>query len=280
MLERSSLLYLKGKLDLSFDSVKWLYISVIVIFPSMAVVYPILLPNTYDPVWLRLALSVAIASVYFLAVKYPLIRDNIVYFTVYFYYALTAHTIYLIYMNNMAEEYVIGLVIIVGIGHVIFSSFKQVIFFLLFLGTFCLIVSYKLQNPVMNPGTFLISVLIIGLFAFISLVLRFNLSRNLILSSFIIDNMNEGILGVSMDDTITYANENINKIIGYSRGELLGKDVKEYLATRADKDIVISKTDLRKHGISEKYELNFVHKNGHTVNTEVSATPTYDNNGY
>ncbi|MEM9389727.1 MAG: PAS domain S-box protein [Bacteroidota bacterium] len=272
-------LYLKGKLDLSFDSVKWLYISVIVIYPSLAFLYPVLLPGTCDPVFIRITIGMAVAAIFVIATRYPLIRRNIISFTLCFYYVISGHTIYLIYANNMAAEYVISLVIIVGIGHVIFPNFKQIIFFLLFLTFFCLTVTYKLDSPAMNQGTFLISVLIIGLFTFISLVLRFNLSRNLILSSFIMDNMDEGILGVAMDDTITYANENIVKVIGFTNQEILGKDVKLFLATQEDKNIVISKTEDRMKGISEKYELNFTHREGHTINTEVSSTPTYDNTG-
>ncbi|MEM9298564.1 MAG: PAS domain S-box protein [Bacteroidota bacterium] len=275
----NTLLYLKGKLDLSFDSVKWLYISVIVIYPAMAFVYPVLLPGNHDPLLPRMAISVAIATIYFMALRYPKIRKKITYFTIYLYYVLSAHSIYLIYANNMAVEYVIGLVTIVGIGHAIFSNFKQVIFFLLFLTFLCLAVTYKLDSPAMNSVTFLISVLVIGLFAFISMVLRFNLSRNLILSSFLIDNMNEGILGVTMDDIITYANENIVKVIGFTKQEILGKDVKIFLAAPEDKKIVMNKTEARMKGHSEKYELNFTHKEGHTINTEVSATPTYDNTG-
>ena len=275
----NTLLYLKGKLDLSFDSVKWLYISVIVIYPAMAFVYPVLLPGNHDPLLPRMAISVAIATIYFMALRYPKIRKKITYFTIYLYYVLSAHSIYLIYANNMAVEYVIGLVTIVGIGHAIFSNFKQVIFFLLFLTFLCLAVTYKLDSPAMNSVTFLISVLVIGLFTFISMVLRFNLSRNLILSSFLIDNMNEGILGVTMDDIITYANENIVKVIGFTKQEMLGKDVKIFLAAPEDKKIVMNKTEARMKGHSEKYELNFTHKEGHTINTEVSATPTYDNTG-
>lgn len=245
----------------------------------MAFIYPIILPGTHDPIWLRLTIVALISLVYCLAIKYDLIRDNIIHFTVYLYYVVTSHTIYLIYVNNMAVEYVVGLVIIVGTGHVIFSNFKQVFFFLTYLIFFCLLVTYKLSDPVVSPGTFLISVLIIGLFAFISLVLRFNLSRHLILSSFIIESINEGILGVSMDDTITYANGNIDKVIGYTKDEIIGTDVKKLLATEQDQDIVVGKTDLRKKGISEKYELNFRHRNGETITTEVNARPTYDGKG-
>ena len=245
----------------------------------MAFVYPVLLPGNHDPLLPRMAISVAIATIYFMALRYPKIRKKITYFTIYLYYVLSAHSIYLIYANNMAVEYVIGLVTIVGIGHAIFSNFKQVIFFLLFLTFLCLAVTYKLDSPAMNSVTFLISVLVIGLFTFISMVLRFNLSRNLILSSFLIDNMNEGILGVTMDDIITYANENIVKVIGFTKQEMLGKDVKIFLAAPEDKKIVMNKTEARMKGHSEKYELNFTHKEGHTINTEVSATPTYDNTG-
>lgn len=179
----------------------------------------------------------------------------------------------------MAAEYVIGLVIIVGVGHVIFSNFTQIFFFLIFLTFFCVVVTLRLSEPVVNPGTFIISVLLIGLFAFISLVLRFNLSRNLILSSFIIESINEGIVAVSMDDRITYANENIDKIIGYTKDEIIGMDVKKILATRKDQATVESKTQLRKKGISEKYELNFRHKNGEIIHAEVNAKPTYNSKG-
>ena len=280
ILEKDTLLlYLKGKLDLSFDAVKSLYIAVIILYPVMAFVYPILLPGTYDPVFLRMIIGLAIAVVYILALKYKKIRDNMIYSTVFFYYVLSGHTLYLIYANDMAVEYVVGLVIIVGVGHAIFSNFKQVVLFLIFLTLGCSLVVYHVDTPTTNAGTFLISVLLIGFFAFISLVLRFNLSRKLIVSSFIIDNVSEGIMGVSMDDTITYANDNIHKIIGYTKKELIGKDVKQFLASREDKAIVEGKTDVRKLGVAEKYELNFLHKNGHVVNTEISATPTYNNSG-
>ena len=179
----------------------------------------------------------------------------------------------------MAAEYVIGLAIIIGIGHIIFSNFRQVTSFLIFLIVMCSVVMVYIEDPMINPATFLVSIFVIGVFSLISLNLRFNFARTLLTSSLIIENVNEGIISVSMDDIVSYTNDKIKNIIGYSQEELLDKDIKEFLADDKDRQIVLVNTAKRKAGISDKNELEFVHKNGRIITTEISATPIYDNNG-
>lgn len=268
-----------NKLEVSFDAVRWLYVSVIIVYPIVGYLYPLILEAPNDPLWVRIVIGLAVSVVYVLAHKIDYVRSKISMFSLVLYYVISAHGLYLIYTNDLHSAYVMGIIIIIGIGHVIFYNFRQITLFLVFLLVACVLVISQVEEAKVNPTIFSISMVIIGFFAFISLKIRFNLSRRLLVSSFIVDNVNEGILIVSMDDRVHYANSKIRDIIGYTEKELLGKDIKDYLATNDDRQVVIGKTDVRLKGISDKYELNFRHKDGHTVLAEVSGTPTYNDNG-
>ncbi len=87
--------------------------------------------------------------------------------------------------------------------------------------------------------------------------------------------------GVGMQDArgvFTFVNERFCKILGYTRTQLAGKKVKEFL-DRRNYEILKRQITTRRKGASSVYELVWTRKNGTTVPTMVSGGPLFDEEG-
>ncbi|WP_052813265.1 PAS domain-containing sensor histidine kinase [Desulfonatronum thioautotrophicum] len=94
----------------------------------------------------------------------------------------------------------------------------------------------------------------------------------------IVETANEGIWVWNADERITFANETLQKMLGYPSEELLGKYIGDLILADEWQDHLASR-QLRRRGRSESYERRFLHRDGHPVWTRVSATPMFDAEG-
>lgn len=95
----------------------------------------------------------------------------------------------------------------------------------------------------------------------------------------IIDNMNEGLIIVDLDNTILFINNRLCEMLGYEKSELLGKIGYKILRPKSEWDLVQTKNQIRKKGISDKYEATMIKKSGELVNIEISGVPLKDDKG-
>jgi len=95
----------------------------------------------------------------------------------------------------------------------------------------------------------------------------------------LINYMSEGLLQTDLKDKILFANQRFCDILGYSNDELIGKIATDFLIHSEDKKITQEKNILRARGISDKYELRLIKKNGDIIWSEISGSPVYDKNG-
>lgn len=87
----------------------------------------------------------------------------------------------------------------------------------------------------------------------------------------IVATANEGIVSVSVDWRIFYANEHFAKMLGYTLDELLGKPFEDLLSEEELDDFSKQK-QARTQGFSKNFERTFRTKQGADVRTLVSAT--------
>ncbi|EKD49695.1 MAG: Sensor protein [uncultured bacterium] len=80
-------------------------------------------------------------------------------------------------------------------------------------------------------------------------------------------------IGISdIDENLIYVNPAFAKIVGYTRKELLGMNLKK-ISTKDEFKNFKDHTKRRKNGVKEQYETSFVCKNGSIRNILVSASP-------
>lgn len=95
----------------------------------------------------------------------------------------------------------------------------------------------------------------------------------------IIQNLQFGLIEVDMDERITYINDAMCQITGYSREELMGKVASEFLTNEEMQAKIKAQNALRKENISSAYEAQIVTKSGDARYVLISGAPTFDSDG-
>ncbi len=95
----------------------------------------------------------------------------------------------------------------------------------------------------------------------------------------LVENLNEGIAIADDKENLLYVNPASEKTFGVEAGELMGKNIKEYL-NMENFQKVIAQTQNRKQGQSGSYELDFFKADGSRGLIKVSASPRFDGDQY
>lgn len=91
----------------------------------------------------------------------------------------------------------------------------------------------------------------------------------------LVETMNDG-LGMQDDDgRITFVNQRLCEILGYSKEELIGRPIADCLDA-ANQKILKKQRQLRQQGGCLTYELDWIRKDGKTVSTSISPVPLFD----
>ena len=93
----------------------------------------------------------------------------------------------------------------------------------------------------------------------------------------LIELMNEGLGVLDTHGTLTYANPQLEAMVGYEAGSLVGKPVTEFF-DEANLAVVHARFAERRAGRREPYELSWIHRDGGTVHTLVSPSPIWGPN--
>ena len=94
----------------------------------------------------------------------------------------------------------------------------------------------------------------------------------------LIDNMNDGFVIVDKDAAITFINNKICDLVGYSEEEIIGSNA-TFFVDETNKKIMINQLAKREKGINEAYEIEYTRKDGSRVPTIVSPEPIFDDEG-
>jgi len=90
----------------------------------------------------------------------------------------------------------------------------------------------------------------------------------------LIESMNEGLVVTDEEGVLTYVNDKLCEMLGYTQDELMGQ--KEQLLTdEAGRQILKKQMRRRKKGEYEAYELTFVHTDGRRIPAIVSPKPVF-----
>lgn len=95
----------------------------------------------------------------------------------------------------------------------------------------------------------------------------------------IIENMNLGILEVDLEENIIFLNNSFSNLSGYKPYEILNKNATEVFLIDKKSKVTRSKTDLRKKGQSDSYEVLVKIKNSELRWWLISGAPNYNDEG-
>lgn len=95
----------------------------------------------------------------------------------------------------------------------------------------------------------------------------------------IIANMNLGLIEVDNSDIIQYANQSFSTISGFELSELIGKNPSELFVFGENFEIMQSKKEVRRKGISDIYQIPVKNKRGELRWWAISGAPNFDDNG-
>ncbi len=95
----------------------------------------------------------------------------------------------------------------------------------------------------------------------------------------LIETMNDGLAVVNEKGILSYVNEKFSEMLGYSKKELVGRPLKEFLHVK-ERDIFEKEFVLRKNGKEKKfYEASFIKKSGERLYAIVSTTKIHGPDG-
>ena len=93
----------------------------------------------------------------------------------------------------------------------------------------------------------------------------------------LVENVGEGIGFVNLDEEFLFANSSAERIFEVGKGELLGKNLKEFLSEDQYMNI-LNQTKIRKEGQSSTYEFELTRTDGKKRNVFITAVPQFNDN--
>ncbi len=91
----------------------------------------------------------------------------------------------------------------------------------------------------------------------------------------VVENISDGLAIADFKEIFKFVNNSACRILGYTRDELIGMDLKK-LTVPGDIEKILNGTKRRLEGKSDKYEISIIRKDGQTRNIQVSASPYYN----
>lgn len=88
----------------------------------------------------------------------------------------------------------------------------------------------------------------------------------------ITENIAEGVFTADALENITYVNKAFSNMLGYSSNVLVLKNLKD-ISTSKSFDIIQEQTRIRKKGLTSRYEIELIHKQGHIIHVEFVCSP-------
>jgi PAS domain S-box-containing protein len=94
----------------------------------------------------------------------------------------------------------------------------------------------------------------------------------------LVDNIGEGIAYVDTNEHFIFTNSSAEKIFGVSEGELIGKNLEEFLS-KEQYMLIVNQTEIRKKRESSIYEFELMRPDGAKRDIFITAVPQFDENG-
>ncbi|HSP83526.1 MAG TPA: PAS domain S-box protein, partial [Gillisia sp.] len=94
----------------------------------------------------------------------------------------------------------------------------------------------------------------------------------------IVETAQEGIWVIDEDDYTTFVNNKLCEILGYTRDEMIGKNVYFFMDEDSKKIALLSMEKIKKE-FTDQLQFKYISKSGKEVWTNISSNPLYDESG-
>ncbi len=92
----------------------------------------------------------------------------------------------------------------------------------------------------------------------------------------LVERMREGLAQVDTDGTLQFVNSRFCEMVGFTREELIGRNIDFLMDSDDDVATLRAKGDLRQSGVSDQYEVRVRRKDGTTIWVEIGGAPVTD----
>lgn len=209
------------------------------------------------------------------------VKEKLYYIVLAWSLVFAIHVLYLLHLFGFPYKIALGFNVFVVINAIYLQKkrdllFYQITIFLLTIGALAMT-----PSPEINAQYFLVRFVIYNLVVYLLLGARIDLISNLVANDlqyhYLLERLNDGIMYVDNEDHILVVNEQLCKLTGYKREELIGKSGHQMLLLPEERQIIKDKLQERQREHSSSYELKMVRKDGSIFWASISGSPTYDN---
>jgi PAS domain S-box-containing protein len=104
------------------------------------------------------------------------------------------------------------------------------------------------------------------------------LARNEAKYKFLVENLNEGIWQIDREGNTVFVNQRMAEMLGYTIDEVVGKSPQSFMEEKGA-ELWQQRLEMRRRGVGERYDLEFVRKDGSHFFASLNASPINDDVG-
>lgn len=132
------------------------------------------------------------------------------------------HQMVVIYINNIPAAHVMGLIIIIFIGSVIFAQMRDLVIFNIVILAISAWIANSAIDPHFTANLFMVLVFTSALVSVLLIGVRLHLVNKFQMSDSILNNISSLVLVANKKNEIIYASKSVTTELGYRRKEVLG----------------------------------------------------------
>jgi len=210
-----------------------------VLAATMFVFIPFLIPTTStrleDSFTNRILISSAIIVVYIFSFLSNWIRREIEIITKIFYIILVSYTFYLLYINQLALELFLQLIIILMAITTVYKRLRNLLIFSSYIITVAIIFYIIIPNPQINSDLFIVVLISIIFVALVTGFSKLDLDAHLEFTNEVVRNADALVFIINRSGDNEYTSQSVQHILGYSPQELKNNDwIERIVRNKAD----------------------------------------------
>ncbi|GEM_PF-2159418 len=258
----------------------------LVMFVLLVCILGLTHPLAYAPSSTSNFLQIAILGysiiIFVLSYASPFIKNHLYYFVIVVFYFLAGDFLYQLYLTNFSINLKGSFLIFTIVTVWYFRERRDVLLYLLSLSILLVMVFFLTPNSNIHLN-YLYRYAAVITFTYFFIGSRISTIQQLMDQDLqykvLIERLNDGIVQLDTQGYIILVNEKLCKLSGYHRKDFDPGFRFRRLIPEGDREPLMAKLEDRKKGISERYEIRLLRKNGEIIWVHISSSPNYDESG-
>ena len=205
-------------------------VTIRLMFLFSAITYPLIgllyneFSDVYDPLWHRLLFSGLTMSGLLVVTFFGWAKKHVDTIIAGLYLYLVGREMYMLFVNHIVSEYVLGVFIIVSASGVVLHRRAPLAVFLVSVFIASVLIVTEVQDPEINPVIFLAAVVILCSTSYLLFEVRYRVNVQLQESRSILNKSDSLIVLFHEDGTINRVSDSSEKLTGFNKSELSGEN--------------------------------------------------------